>query len=66
MKIVKNEYSKRMIANYVAGFKLKKILINNRVFDDINTAYEFVDSIPEGDSIDVDVVYDTIMWNVLN
>lgn len=65
MKIVKNEYSKRMIANFLVGFKWKKILINDQIFTDIDSAHKYVDSIKDGDSIDVDVVYDTIKWNVL-
>lgn len=65
MKIVKNECSKRMIDNFLIGFRWKKILINDQIFTDIDSAYKYVDSIKDGDSIDVDVVYDTIKWNVL-
>lgn len=66
MKIVKNEYSKNAILNFMDGFKIAKIIINDRIFDTMLDAFEYVDSIKDGETINVDIEYNCWKWNVLN
>lgn len=66
MKLKKTANSKNAILNYLDGFRIAKIIINDRIFDTMLDAFEFVDSIKDGETINVDIEYNCLKWNILN